>query len=176
MFHYWLSSSHSYGNCSQNSPDCDFCEDVISDDDLVYKAYSYTVDPGELGAVLREVQDFFDNGAAGASEFCMTVARQLLCIYYHPPCGELEDDDDVITKEFTIPMALCPGTCDAIDSVCGPLLPMIAEIFDSPPFIVPFVDCSDLAANIRPLRHCCIDVFSDFTYTETSTQSGKLLM
>lgn len=132
------------------------------------------VDPGELESVLGEVQDFFDAGAAGASEFCLTLARQLLCIYYHPPCGEVEEEDDVITKEFTIPMTLCPGTCDAIDSICGPLLPMINEIFDSPPFIAPFVNCEDLAANVRPLPDCCIDIFSDVTYTETST--GELLM
>lgn len=144
---------------------------------LLYEAYS-SVNPSELEPVLREVQNFFNNGAAGASGSCITMARQLLCIYYHPPCGEVEEENNIITKEITIPMTPCPGTCDAIDSVCGPLLPMIAEIFATSLFLVPFVDCSNLAANVRPLQHCCIDIFSDFTYTENSTKdsTGELSM
>jgi len=89
------------------------------------------------------------------SEPCREVARKALCSFYYPPCGN--------STTFEPPISVCQDECAYIrDELCSiewqlalQHLAGIPDILNT--YNIHFLNCSDPAAYIEPLPHCCLD-------------------
>ena len=88
-------------------------------------------------------------------EPCREVAREVVCYFYYPPCGN--------STTFEPPKSVCPDECAYIrDTVCPLEWQLASQQLAGIPnllntYNLHFINCSDPATYIEPLPHCCLD-------------------
>jgi len=88
-------------------------------------------------------------------ERCREAARKAVRYFYYPPCGN--------STTFEPPISVCQDECAYIrDELCSiewqlalQHLAGIPDILNT--YNIHFLNCSDPAAYIEPLPHCCLD-------------------
>ena len=88
-------------------------------------------------------------------EPCREVAREVVCYFYYPPCGN--------NTTFDPPKSVCPDECAYIrDTVCPLEWQLASQQLAGIPnllntYNLHFINCSNPATFIEPLPHCCLD-------------------
>ena len=131
----------------------DFCSETFSNQHVLL-----LLEPDLVETVLSEVQFFFDEGAGGATEECVDMVHDILCVYYYPPCGSYTySDSGELHLNFTIPVTLCSNVCEDFSRSCGDLLLWVESIIVESEFSLGFINCQDPAFTVYPLPYCCTD-------------------
>ncbi len=90
------------------------------------------------------------------SQPCRELARNLLCRFYYPPCGN--------NTHFEPPKSVCQEICSYVLDACPFEFQKAQEYLSEPSLAaflervgLTFLNCSDPGKPIRPLEHCCYD-------------------
>lgn len=86
---------------------------------------------------------------------CYDVARQVICHYYLPPCGN--------STHFEPPTSVCQETCREVEQLCGEEWENVVALFDQNRIALEldgttFIDCADPGKQLYPVPHECKDV------------------
>ena len=86
---------------------------------------------------------------------CFEPARQLLCHFYLPPCGNV--------THFKPPSAVCSEQCWAVSQMCPEEWAAIEDRFRENDVIIAteglqLINCDFPGKHLSPLPHCCSDL------------------
>ena len=141
-----------YGNCvpyhsqARQSP----CDDVFeSGVDYVYISHSRF--RGRFSRFMDNIIKFGPQLLANL-ENCYDIARQVICHFYLPPCGN--------STHFEPPTSVCSDTCYQLRDLCPTEWDVIVDVFEQNRLILGadrllFIDCEDTGAYLSPIPHCC---------------------
>ena len=128
--------------------------------DSVYKAgvdYIYVPKNRSRGSYYRLIRDVGRYGPFLIEPLlnCFEPARQLLCHFYFPPCGNV--------THFHPPTSVCSEECKTISQMCPEEWASIVERFNENDAIIAteglqLINCDFPGKHLAPLPHCCSDL------------------
>ena len=89
---------------------------------------------------------------------CIHEAREILCNYYLPPCGN--------ETEFEAPTSVCEDVCKHLERLCPQVIQEINIFFKTnenilAPVGLTMINCSNTGDYLPPLSHCCTNLGID---------------
>ena len=85
--------------------------------------------------------------AITTSAQCKELTRNVLCLYYYPPCG--------VNGTLTSPVSICPEECFYVQNECANVWSQLERLLGAAG--LGFINCSCPGQSLEPLPHCCVD-------------------
>ena len=80
---------------------------------------------------------------------CKDLIRNVLCLYYYPPCG--------FNETFTPLVSICPEECFHIQHECADVWKQVESLLNVFESDLEVINCSNPGQILDPLPHCCVD-------------------
>ena len=99
----------------------------------------------------------FGSLVLGSLEKCSDAAKQAICHYYLPPCGN--------SSVFELPTSVCREICQILQETCGEDWDMAIATFQQITFAtqeeIDIIDCEDPGKPLSPLPYNCTPLESE---------------
>ena len=127
-----------------------FCDEFYTPGvDYIY--FPNTRIGGQYSEVMQIIVNYILNLVLDSLEKCHDVARQAICHYYLPPCGN--------SSVFELPTSVCMETCKILQETCGEEFEIVNATFQQNSIVIEvgidFIDCEDPGKPLSPLPYNC---------------------